>query len=282
MIIAVKGIIHMARRTEFRKAALDKLSSPEELDRLMQITSPGSWLLLAALAVVLVMVLFWSILGRINTTLEQSGVLALSNPSVFISAPTTGRVANVMVQPDDEVYEGDIIAYLSTEEGLTTVLSDVEGRVTAVRAQEGTTVSAGSALVTLQLSDAQQQREQVVLYVTLADSQQIKVGMSAQVLPANVEAEKYGYIKGEVSAISEFRATREEMLFMLGDADYVDVLLRSGNVFEVRVELERDSAGFWVWSASDGPEFPIMTGTACSVTIRIDSQRPISKVFNLE
>ncbi len=64
--------------------------------------------------------------------------------------------------------------------------------------------------------------------------------------------------------------------------DYVDVLLRSGHVFEVRVELERDDAGQWVWSASDGPEFPIMTGTACSVTIRIDSQRPISKVFNLE
>jgi hypothetical protein len=33
----------------FRKAALEKLSSPEELDQLMQITSPRGWLVLVAL-----------------------------------------------------------------------------------------------------------------------------------------------------------------------------------------------------------------------------------------
>ena len=83
------------KRTVYRKAALDKLSSPEELDRLMQITGPGSWLLLVALGGVLLMVIGWGVFGQITTTLDRSGLLTLSNPIVFVAAPQNGQVSAI-------------------------------------------------------------------------------------------------------------------------------------------------------------------------------------------
>ncbi|MEY4095680.1 MAG: hypothetical protein RLZZ53_2879, partial [Acidobacteriota bacterium] len=42
----------MAGRSEkiFRKVALDRLASPEQLDLLMEVTSPRSWIALVAVA----------------------------------------------------------------------------------------------------------------------------------------------------------------------------------------------------------------------------------------
>jgi len=38
----------MTRPSIFRQAALDRLSSPEQLDRLMQVTLPTGWIALVA------------------------------------------------------------------------------------------------------------------------------------------------------------------------------------------------------------------------------------------
>ena len=51
----------------FRKAALERLSSPEQLDQLMQITNSKGWLALIALAIILGAALVWAIFGRIPT-----------------------------------------------------------------------------------------------------------------------------------------------------------------------------------------------------------------------
>jgi len=62
----------------FRKVALDRLSSPEELDQLSRITSPRGWLALAAVAVLLLALLVWSIFATIPTSVSGEGVLAAS------------------------------------------------------------------------------------------------------------------------------------------------------------------------------------------------------------
>ncbi|MFN8058386.1 MAG: NHLP bacteriocin system secretion protein [Vicinamibacterales bacterium] len=59
----------------FRKAALDKLSSPERLDVLMQVTSPQGWLALGTIGTLLVGLIVWSIVGTIPTKLDGEGML---------------------------------------------------------------------------------------------------------------------------------------------------------------------------------------------------------------
>ena len=70
----------MADSSIFRKEALERLSSPEQLDQLMQIVTPRSWLPLAALGGLLACGLTWSFLGSIPVTTTGRGVLVYDDP----------------------------------------------------------------------------------------------------------------------------------------------------------------------------------------------------------
>jgi hypothetical protein len=59
----------------FRKVALERMSSPEQLDQLLQVTAPRNWLALAALMGLLVAAIGWGFVGRISTTISGQGVL---------------------------------------------------------------------------------------------------------------------------------------------------------------------------------------------------------------
>ncbi|MBC6421595.1 MAG: hypothetical protein GDA38_08605 [Hormoscilla sp. SP12CHS1] len=59
----------------FRKESLERLSSPERLDQLMQIVSPQGWLSLATLGGLVVLGLIWSIVGRIPIAVQGQGLL---------------------------------------------------------------------------------------------------------------------------------------------------------------------------------------------------------------
>ncbi|MDB9310759.1 MAG: hypothetical protein PT120_13735 [Aphanizomenon gracile PMC649.10] len=55
----------------FRQQALDWLSNPEQLDKLMQVVSPKDWLPLSALAVLGILGITWSInRSKIQLTLN--------------------------------------------------------------------------------------------------------------------------------------------------------------------------------------------------------------------
>ncbi len=59
----------------FRQVSLERLSSPEQLDQLMQIASPKRWIPIAAVGVALAAGIGWSILGRIPVTAVGASVL---------------------------------------------------------------------------------------------------------------------------------------------------------------------------------------------------------------
>src|SRR5579872_6965820 len=73
----------------FRKSALDRLATPEELDELMRVTSPRTWLALFGLAVLLLAGIIWSALTSVTTTVSAEGVVA-----------PPGREALVLLAPE--------------------------------------------------------------------------------------------------------------------------------------------------------------------------------------
>lgn len=81
----------MSERSIFRKEALERLSSPEQLDQLMQIVTPRSWLPLAALGSLLACGIVWSFAGRIPVTTSGRGVMVYTDPPVA-GEPSEGLV----------------------------------------------------------------------------------------------------------------------------------------------------------------------------------------------
>ncbi|MBQ3011719.1 MAG: hypothetical protein IJD81_11060 [Oscillospiraceae bacterium] len=70
----------------YRKSALERISSPEQLDKALTVSSPMSWLALGAVTVLIVITLVWSIFGTIPVTVTTNGVVssAISTNAVYI------------------------------------------------------------------------------------------------------------------------------------------------------------------------------------------------------
>jgi len=91
----------------FRKAALDRLSSPEQLDQMMQITNSKGWLALIALAILLGAAAIWAIFGRIPTTVDVEGILVDSGGTAQASgAPAMEAVIFVPLANAADIIPG--------------------------------------------------------------------------------------------------------------------------------------------------------------------------------
>ena len=66
----------------FRKKSIDRVSSPEQLDSYIRVANPGVWLVLIAIAVLLVGVCVWGVLGHLDTTVDA--VAVCENDSVML------------------------------------------------------------------------------------------------------------------------------------------------------------------------------------------------------
>ena len=87
----------------YRKAALEKLASPERLDVLMQVTSPRGWLALYTMGGVLFALLIWSVFGSIPTRVDGDGILIRGGVLREIRASTPGELVGLSVRINDVV-----------------------------------------------------------------------------------------------------------------------------------------------------------------------------------
>ncbi len=99
----------------FRKAALEKLSTPEKLDQLIMVTSPRGWIALLTISLVLGTAVVWSFFGNIKTKLNVSGVL-LGGEIHDVVATSQGQLIRLNVDIGDTVKEGDNIAIIEQSE----------------------------------------------------------------------------------------------------------------------------------------------------------------------
>jgi HlyD family secretion protein len=101
----------------FRAAAVERLSSPEQLDQLIEVTRPADWAAVLALGLAVVAVVTWGVVGRIPTRVAGQGILISDSGRVVdaVSA-VAGRLASVEVVIGDKVTQGQIVARISQTE----------------------------------------------------------------------------------------------------------------------------------------------------------------------
>ena len=100
----------------FRKAALAKLASPEQLDSLMQVTTPKNWMALLAVCVIIFGGLVWGLFGRVAERVSGAGILLKEGGIFAIESRGNGVVKEMLVNVGDEVKEGQTIARISLPE----------------------------------------------------------------------------------------------------------------------------------------------------------------------
>ncbi|HEX7707250.1 MAG TPA: NHLP bacteriocin system secretion protein [Thermoanaerobaculia bacterium] len=142
----------------FRKAALDKLSSPERLDVLMEVTSPAGWLALAALGVVLSIIIVWSVFGWIPTKVAGQGILIRGGAVLAVTSDNQGRLTQITVAPGATIEQGQVIAKMSQDDLLARIANQ-KALLSDMERQRGTF---GTGAMEAQLQQKLRSQEQLV------------------------------------------------------------------------------------------------------------------------
>jgi hypothetical protein len=79
----------------YRQEALDRLSSPDQLDQLMPLTNPRGWIALAGAGLLLLAGVLWAVFGTITVTVDGEGVFSRDNDQEVV----------LFVPSSDEAYE---------------------------------------------------------------------------------------------------------------------------------------------------------------------------------
>jgi HlyD family secretion protein len=102
----------LASKRLFREEALERLSSPEQLDQQLQVTSARGWIALTAIWALLAAIILWSFLGEVHTKEEGQGILVTRQGLSLVVAEGAGKLSKILVEVDDVIEGGDVVAHI--------------------------------------------------------------------------------------------------------------------------------------------------------------------------
>ncbi|HSO35000.1 MAG TPA: biotin/lipoyl-binding protein, partial [Labilithrix sp.] len=97
----------------FRKAALDRLSSPEQLHTLMRVTNARGWLALAGCGLIIATAIGWGVTGSVRTKVDASGILLGGGGLLELAAQGEGDLTSIDVEAGDAVKKGQVVARIA-------------------------------------------------------------------------------------------------------------------------------------------------------------------------
>jgi multidrug efflux pump subunit AcrA (membrane-fusion protein) len=266
------------QQIEFRKTALERISTPDQLDQLIQVTSLKGWIALFGLIAVVFTLVVWGIFGTIPTELNGQAILVNDAGFTNIVTNQSGVVTSLNIKSGDTVKAGQLIGTLKTADGNSLDLTSAEaGTVEEVLSQPATHLEAGASLASLVKPGA----VKVEAFVSLADGKNLRPGMLAYLSPSTASSTEYGFLVGTITAVSDYPVTAQGLEALLKNDSLVKVMGSSGPVLRVDVSLNPDptSNDGFKWSSSKGPTTPLSMGTLCSAQFILSQQAPINLVL---
>ena len=261
----------------FRKQAVDRISSPEELDRLVRVTRPGTWIALIGLVLVLVAVLLWAVLSSVTTTVSGVGFVLPEGGLIEASAPEAGIIERIEVRAGARVAAGDRVARLATADGRELPVTTVEGGIVAeVLRLPGDFVEPGG-----EVAIVQPERPAVVeTFLPQSDAKDAELGDRVWVAPTTASESQYGYAVGRITRIGRFPIPPAGVLSVLESPAGAKLVTDQGPVIRVVVALRpADTPSQVAWTASHGPPYAIDFGTLADVKVVTGEQAPIDYVI---
>jgi len=120
-----------------------------------------------------------------------------------------------------------------------------------------------------------------LLYLPADQAKEVTPGMDVKVSPSTVKPEEFGFIKGQVTYVSDFPVTPAELMRNFENEMLVKALTNGGPVTELHIEMKKNpnTPSGYEWSSRKGPTVFISGGTLCTAQIVTRWQKPISLVF---
>ena len=141
----------------FRKVSLERLSSPEQLDQMVQVTDPRGWIALAGLGALLLAAVGWGIWGSIPTEAQGDGILLRQGGISDLVSNAAGQVQEMLVGVGDVIEKGQPVARIQQDALLRQIAGD-RAKLGALRSQYEDAARISSQQKQLRSRDLAQQR----------------------------------------------------------------------------------------------------------------------------
>ncbi len=141
----------------FRKVALERLSSPEQLDQLVQVTDPRGWLALTGLSALLLAALGWGIWGSIPSEARGEGILLRQGGVSDLVSAANGQVAEVLASVGDVIEKGQPVARIR-QDALSRQIQDNRSKQAALQSEYAALQRSAEEQKRLRARDLAQQR----------------------------------------------------------------------------------------------------------------------------
>lgn len=179
--------------------------------------------------------------------------------------------------------ERNLASLLRSNDQTSLVFSPFSGRVLEVKLAEGSSVNAGTSILTLEQTGSNVSDLEAVVFIAPLDGKKVRTNMDVQVAPSTVRQEKDGLMVGKVKSVADFPSSVEGMMRVLRNQQLVQQLAAGAAPIAVHVNLtpSATTTSGYKWTSPKGPETTIESGTLCSATITVHNQRPIGLVIPL-
>lgn len=119
----------------FRQRAINRLSSPEQLDRILVVARARDWVGLGTLGVLIAIALGWSVLGSVPTRVLGQGLFVSQGGQVFTAvSPSAGTIKRITAVEGQVVRIGDVLAEID-QPGLQQELHNAQAAAAEALAQ---------------------------------------------------------------------------------------------------------------------------------------------------
>lgn len=274
----------------YRKSALERISSPEQLDKAMTVTSPLSWLALLAVTVMIVLAVVWSFVGTIPVTVTARGIVRDPTGANAIFMPREGTVVDYTnISIGSHVAPGTPVLFYRNGSKEETAVSDQIGTVEQLLVMNGNTVKIGAeiARITPDLApygDFYSTEQVVVCYVSLEDAKRLEMGKDVNVYLVGKQSS--GYIRARVINVDSYVSTAAGLDYVLGEGNNLAASFQQNGAPVVAVtcalwkaDPSHPTASGLLWSSTRGDKLEVANGTPVEAKIIVETVRPITKLF---
>ena len=248
---------------------VDHLQSPEQIADHLRVTYVPTYLLAAAATLLMVAFIVWGVLGTVSDKAYYSGVVFPSQGTTDITLPNKGIVRSIMVRNGDSVRVGQTVALVSIGDSHTFLTSTVNGLVISTKS-DSEPFEAFDPIVSVVGKDYDGQPHRAILlaYANNEAQRNLRVGMEAQVWPADQKRDEIGYVHGRISQVVRYPADATKVRQILKSDILAKQLLEQDNVvYEVLIDLQRapNDPTSYDWSFGQPDNVSMDFGTYCSV-----------------
>ena len=246
------------------------LQSPEQITDHLRVTAVPTYLLAAAIIVLLGAFVVWGFLGTVSDKAYYSGVVFPVQGTIDMTLPNKGMVRSMLVHNGDSVQQGQTVALVSIGDSYSFLTSTVNGLVISTKT-DNEPFEAFDPIVSViddDASDGQAQRTQLIAYADNEAQRDLRIGMETQVWPADEKRDEIGYVRGRITQVVRYPAAADEVRQTLKSNILAKRLLEEGDVvYEVRIDLlhSPEDSTRYDWSFGEPADVRMDIGTYCSV-----------------